>query len=191
MNGDTFSIKAPKECSKIFAATFKGKFLTRGNVLTKFLSFLEDFGMPLWKRCRHSRYSDFKNRRNLRKDNNHFQGYFFIKNFLGRGGASPRVIRRHTPHPQQSWPAHAAMQQIWHQSMCLPHLVARYCNTSEGCIHHVMRSFLAKKKGLPCGPCAPSQCLALKTVSPLSRGNFCPCLTLSEIVPQIVPQFVP
>ena len=30
MNGDTFSIKAPKECSKKFAATFKGKFLTIG-----------------------------------------------------------------------------------------------------------------------------------------------------------------
>ena len=29
MNGDTFSIKAPKECSKKFAATFKGKCLTR------------------------------------------------------------------------------------------------------------------------------------------------------------------
>ena len=36
---------------------------------------------------------------------------------------------------------------------------------------------------IPWGPCAPSQCLALKIVSPLSRGNFCPCLTLSEIVP--------
>ena len=32
MNGDTFSVKAPKECSKKFAATVKGKFLTRGNV---------------------------------------------------------------------------------------------------------------------------------------------------------------
>ena len=27
MNGDTFSIKAPKECSKKFAATFKEKSL--------------------------------------------------------------------------------------------------------------------------------------------------------------------
>ena len=27
MNGDTFSIKAPKECSKKFAAIFKRKFL--------------------------------------------------------------------------------------------------------------------------------------------------------------------
>ena len=33
MNGDTFSIKAPKECSEKFAATFKEKFLPRGNVL--------------------------------------------------------------------------------------------------------------------------------------------------------------
>ena len=33
MNGDTFSIKAPKDCSKKFAATLKGKCLTRGNVL--------------------------------------------------------------------------------------------------------------------------------------------------------------
>ena len=32
MNGDPFSIKAPKECSKKFPATFKGKFPTRGNV---------------------------------------------------------------------------------------------------------------------------------------------------------------
>ena len=31
MNGDTFSIKAPKECSNKFAATFKRKSLTRGN----------------------------------------------------------------------------------------------------------------------------------------------------------------
>ena len=47
MNGDTFSIKAPKECSKKFAATFKGKFLTRGNFLRIFFLFLEDFGAPL------------------------------------------------------------------------------------------------------------------------------------------------
>ena len=58
MNGDTFSIKAPKECSKKFAATFKGKFLTRGNVLRTFSLFLEDFGAPLQKRCRHSSGSD-------------------------------------------------------------------------------------------------------------------------------------
>ena len=44
MNGDTFSIKAPKECSKKFAATFKGKFLTGGNVLRIFFLLLEDFG---------------------------------------------------------------------------------------------------------------------------------------------------
>ena len=47
MNGDTFSIKAPKECSKKFAATFKGKFLTRRNVLRIFFLFLEDVGVPL------------------------------------------------------------------------------------------------------------------------------------------------
>ena len=47
MNGGAFSIKAPKECSKKFAATFKGKFLTRGNVLRIFFLFLEDFGAPL------------------------------------------------------------------------------------------------------------------------------------------------
>ena len=47
MNGDTFSIKAPKECSKKFAATFKGKFLPRGNALRIFSLFLEDFGAPL------------------------------------------------------------------------------------------------------------------------------------------------
>ena len=47
MNGDTFSIEAPKECSKKFAATFKGKFLTGGNVLRIFILFLEDFGVPL------------------------------------------------------------------------------------------------------------------------------------------------
>ena len=47
MNGDTFSIKAPKECSKKFAATFQGKVLTRGNVLRIFFLFLEDFGVPL------------------------------------------------------------------------------------------------------------------------------------------------
>ena len=37
MNGDTFAIKAPEECSKKFAATFRGKFLTRGNALRIFL----------------------------------------------------------------------------------------------------------------------------------------------------------
>ena len=47
MNGDTFSIKAPKECSMKFAATFKGKLLTRGNVLRILFLFLEDFGAPL------------------------------------------------------------------------------------------------------------------------------------------------
>ena len=57
MNGDAFSIKAPKECSKKFAATFKGKLL-KGNFLRIFFFFLEDFGAPLWKRCRHSSYSD-------------------------------------------------------------------------------------------------------------------------------------
>ena len=33
MNCDTVSIKAPKECFEKFAATFKAKFLTTGNVL--------------------------------------------------------------------------------------------------------------------------------------------------------------
>ena len=47
MNGDTSSIEAPKESSKKFAATFKGKFLTRENVLRIFFLFLEDFGAPL------------------------------------------------------------------------------------------------------------------------------------------------
>ena len=47
MNGDTFSIKAPNECSKKFAATFKGKFLARGNVFRIFMLFFEDFGAPL------------------------------------------------------------------------------------------------------------------------------------------------
>ena len=50
MNGDTFSIKAPKEYSKKFAATFKGKFLTRGNVLRIFFLFLEDFGARLYRK---------------------------------------------------------------------------------------------------------------------------------------------
>ena len=36
MNGNTFSIKAPKECSKKFAATLIGKSVTRGNVLSIF-----------------------------------------------------------------------------------------------------------------------------------------------------------
>ena len=44
MNGDAFSIKAPKECSKKFAATFEGNFHTRGKVLRIFFLFLEDFG---------------------------------------------------------------------------------------------------------------------------------------------------
>ena len=47
MNGDTFSIKAPKECSKKFAATLEGKTLTRGNVLRILFLFLDDFGVPL------------------------------------------------------------------------------------------------------------------------------------------------
>ena len=47
MNGDTFSIKAPKEFSKKFAAILKGKLLARGNVLRISVLFLEDFGAPL------------------------------------------------------------------------------------------------------------------------------------------------
>ena len=47
MNGDAFSIKAPEESSKKFAATLRGKFLTRGDVLRIFFSFLVDFGVPL------------------------------------------------------------------------------------------------------------------------------------------------
>ena len=58
MNGDTFSIKAPKECSKKFGATLRRKFLTRGNVLRIFFLFLEDLGVPQKKRCRHSSHSD-------------------------------------------------------------------------------------------------------------------------------------
>ena len=46
MNSDTFSVKAPKECSMKFAATFKRKFLTRGHVLKIFFLFLEDVGAP-------------------------------------------------------------------------------------------------------------------------------------------------
>ena len=47
MNGDAFSIKAPKECSKKFAAILKGNSLPRGSVLRIFFLFLEDFGAPL------------------------------------------------------------------------------------------------------------------------------------------------
>ena len=47
MNGDTFSIKAPKECSKKIAATFEGNFLTRGNVLRILSLFLADLGASL------------------------------------------------------------------------------------------------------------------------------------------------
>ena len=55
--------------------------------------------------------------------------------------------------------------------ICLdPHLLNPHLRHSKN--HH-----------MPWGPCAPSQCLALNIVSPLSRGNFCPCLTLSENVP--------
>ena len=46
MNGDTFSTKALKQCSKKFAATLKGKSLSRGNILRIFFLFLEDFGAP-------------------------------------------------------------------------------------------------------------------------------------------------
>ena len=42
-------IKAPKECSKKFAATFKGKFITGGNVRRIVFLFLEDFGAPPMK----------------------------------------------------------------------------------------------------------------------------------------------
>ena len=37
MNGDTFSIKAPKECSKKFAATFKGNSLPEEMFLEHYL----------------------------------------------------------------------------------------------------------------------------------------------------------
>ena len=39
MNGDTSSIKAPKECSEKFVAILKGKSLARGNVLRRFFLF--------------------------------------------------------------------------------------------------------------------------------------------------------
>ena len=58
MNGDTFSIKTPKERSKKFAATLEGKSLTRGNVLRTFFLFLEDLVLPPQRRCRHSICSD-------------------------------------------------------------------------------------------------------------------------------------
>ena len=47
MNGDALSIKAPKECSKKFAANLKGKSRTRGNILRLCFMFLEDFEVPL------------------------------------------------------------------------------------------------------------------------------------------------
>ena len=47
MNGDTLSIKAPKECSKKFKRHFCGKFLTRGDVLKIFFLFVEEIGVPL------------------------------------------------------------------------------------------------------------------------------------------------
>ena len=50
MNGDTFSIKAPKECSKKFAATVKRKFLARGNVLRIFAMFLEGLRGRLYRK---------------------------------------------------------------------------------------------------------------------------------------------
>ena len=40
----TLFFQGTKECSKKFAAIFKGKFLTRGNVLRIFLLFLQDLG---------------------------------------------------------------------------------------------------------------------------------------------------
>ena len=58
MAGDAFSIKAPKECSKKFAATLRGKSLTRGNVLRIFPLFLEEFWVFFLKRCRDSSCSD-------------------------------------------------------------------------------------------------------------------------------------
>ena len=39
MNGDAFSIKAPKECSKKFAAILKGNLLPEEMFLGYFLSF--------------------------------------------------------------------------------------------------------------------------------------------------------
>ena len=56
MNGDTFSRKAPKECSNKLAATFEEKLLTTGNVL--FFSFLEDTCGASIERFRHSSYCD-------------------------------------------------------------------------------------------------------------------------------------
>ena len=44
-DSDTFHIKAPKEYSKKFAATLRGKFLTRGNVVRiLFIYVLRRFG---------------------------------------------------------------------------------------------------------------------------------------------------
>ena len=58
MNGEAFSIKAPEEFSKKFAATLKGNSLTKGDVFRIFLLFLEDFLVPLQKSYRHPRCCD-------------------------------------------------------------------------------------------------------------------------------------
>ena len=47
MNGDTFSVKAPKNVLRSFAATPRGKLLTRGELLRICSLFLEDLGVPL------------------------------------------------------------------------------------------------------------------------------------------------
>ena len=78
MNGDTLSIKAPKECSKKFVATFKGKFLPRGNVLRICLFLLEeDFGQRKTKGQQH------KGQNRLRHFSTLFQSYsgHFLRTF--------------------------------------------------------------------------------------------------------------
>ena len=58
MNGDTLSIKAPKQCSKKFAATSTRKFFARRNVFRIFLKRI----LECFYRCRHASYSDVKHR---------------------------------------------------------------------------------------------------------------------------------
>ena len=99
MNGDTFSIKAPKERSKKLVAAFKGKFLNRGNVLrlpsdTKLLLTKNYSEIIIFvKITNFTRYSlkkslfpgDFESAKCLKSYEKYFSGNYFRNNLVSEG----------------------------------------------------------------------------------------------------------
>ena len=127
------------------------------------------------------------------------QGAFVkIGDFIKFKGFLVEFLESRRSWENQQPPGNRQKSGLFWASPFTMHLVGTLLTplTSSGAVHsqaqHHFWQFSTKWRSSPSltptidqdslRPCAPSQCLALKIVSPLSRGNFCPCLTLSEIV---------